>query len=289
VDAGRVIIVIRDTALIAEMFRLRPATGTLRHWTPLQPDGAEVSVPIEYVAPEIPYPDSTVLARVDRDRREYVRRTSIIRRDLGPGVADRWITVGDTIRLWIEEVACRGSSCLHGDWGITPDSGWRISDTNVASLIDEPPPRRGQIVIRPAVGQAAAFAVAHRLGRATVRVAGLRSEIDTMPVREPAARALDGEIVVTLPIARVHIQPRLDTIRVGAIVNFRAIVTDVAGNVLDGAPVVVRAIEDDGRTSYPVGPRDFDFRAPGRRTLIASFGGRTDSLSVIVVPPDASP
>jgi hypothetical protein len=110
-----------------------------------------------------------------------------------------------------------------------------------------------------------------------------------MPVREPPEHELEGEIVVTLPIARVRIQPRLDTIRVGAIVNLRAIVTDVAGSVLEGAPALVHAIEDEGRTIYPVGPGDFAFTAPGRRTLIASFGGRTDSLSVIVVPLRRSP
>lgn len=89
-------------------------------------------------------------------------------------------------------------------------------------------------------------------------------------------------IVVLAPIASVTLSPKLDTIQLGATVQYTATLKDAQGNVLTGRAITwrsihtgVASIDTDGLATAV---------APGGDTIIASSGGKADSATLIVVP-----
>jgi hypothetical protein len=162
------------------------------------------------------------------------------------------------------------------------DSAWTVADTSVIAPLhvarwNTPD---GEIVVIPPHW----VAIPLRAGRTSVRVTLAPSPSDTMPSSTPVSRTLSRDIVVTLPIARVEMSPRPDTMHVGERVDIRVRVLDRAGHVLDGAPARLRVRGDAYEEWYDAAePVPLVFGAPGRRMLIASFGAHADTAVVIVV------
>ena len=286
VERGRVILSLHDSATVATLFGLRPSWVELFHHVPGEDSGIGTdSVRVEYVAPNIPEPDSAVRARAARILRELVESSNRITRHIEGNVHDWgngpiWLAVGDSSPLWIIETRCQGDACSATNYS-TDDTGWTVDDTTIVQL-------------HPAAGDSSKFSVSFllplhpiatpkRAGRTTVHVTVAPSPTDTMPSRTPIPRVLERDIVVTPPIARVEISPRPDTVRVGEQVDVRVRVVDQAGQVVDGAPARLRVTGgeyDLVRDAAERVPLVFD--SPGRRTIVASFGGHADTVVVDV-------
>jgi hypothetical protein len=127
---------------------------------------------------------------------------------------------------------------------------------------------------------------ARRLGRTTVRVRLGPTASDTMPSSPPLASALDREVNVTLPIERVELLAPSDTIPTNEQTTFTVRVFDRAGRLLERAPVEARVASQNGVTTAGTDGRlSLVFRSPGPHTVVATFGGKSDTLSVTVAGP----
>lgn len=97
---------------------------------------------------------------------------------------------------------------------------------------------------------------------------------------------LGREIVVMAPVERVELTQHSDTIRAGGRGEFRARAFDRWGRTIDGAPIDVRFVSERHVTTADSSGRIwFTFRSAGVETIIASFGGKADTLAVTVVRP----
>jgi hypothetical protein len=287
-EGQRVVLTLRDSTTIVRLFGLRPPTATVYRGRPEDGnDTRSATVRIEYVAPQIPVPDSAFRADAARRLRRYEASVNWIKRWITIGNRSVGSTaileVGDSATLGVGEMHCRHDACSSSPFA-APDSGWAVDDTSIVRLR---PPRASTGAAedilhrtpRPAV-------VGLRPGRSTVQVRGLHAASDTMPSREPVASALQRELIVTSAIGRVEVLPHIDTVRVGERVEFRARVTDRAGQTIDGLPVEWRlqnsAYSQIGEEQTP---RSITFDTRGTQTIVARVGSRSDSLVVIVVGP----
>jgi hypothetical protein len=106
-----------------------------------------------------------------------------------------------------------------------------------------------------------------------------------MPSREPPLRTLIREVVVSVPAERVELAPPSDTIRVGTAVEFRARALDRSGRAINAAPIEVQFVSQHAVMSAgPDGRVPFTFSSTGSQTIVASFGGKADTLTVTVAP-----
>jgi len=273
-ENNRIILTLDNPAVIARLFGTRPTHVRVTRQTPADPPTYENdSVPIRYVTPQIPQPDSTLLAEAERGRRQYEASiTSIDRHISGAegwwGMDDIWVAVGDSIRLSLAETHCHYDSCVTGRQ--VSDSGWSVRDSSI-------------VRIRPNCGAGCVFAYGRRTGKTMIRVRGLHGPSDTMPSRKPPARRIERRIIVGRPVARVVILPRPDTVRVGQPYTFRARALDRAGRVIPDVPIEI--VVDIGHRlgTLATKPYPAEFRVTGRRPVIATFRGLADTLMVTVI------
>ncbi len=228
---------------------------------PSEPDSVRVVVDLGTLAPD------------SGSRTPEVVR--IRRRISAPGrSAVGWMEVGDSIPLRVIDTRCTPRMCVPLRDAVS-DSGWEVADSSILRL-------------RPVPGdpRAAVYAVPLRTGRTRVRVGGVHGPGDTLSGAGRLPRELALQVVVTEPVARVELRPRLREVDAGSPVMLHALAVDVNGRVLRGAPVEVQ-MHGGGRATHlwtRPGVLRFRFESPGRHQLIASFNGRADTLVVDVVP-----
>ncbi len=280
VENGGVVLSLRDGARIADLFGLRPGSVLEYHRAPYdESPWSRDTVRVEYVAPEIPNPDSARRAAAVEQRRRYeisIHQTTRFITGWPPYTELLWLAVGDSLRVGVAEMRCVHDACSIGLTVVTA-SGWFVGDSSITALHG--------VSQGAALRPSEALLVARRPGRTMLRVDGLTGPSDTTPSRTPPERSITRDVLVTVPIERVKISPRPDSVIVGSTVQFGVQAVDRAGQVIEGAPVVSRF--DNGRYSRVyVGPAPFraSFETPGRSTIVASLGTRADTVVVIVVP-----
>jgi len=297
---GAVQITLRDSALVAQLFGLRPARAELSFGRPGMTTSWSDSVSVEYVEPRIPSPSDSLLAlvaerkRLARKNGQWVTRSISVR----PGWAGSdtsWVTIGDTLEIRVSEALCGGDTCAGNWWSPKGDSAIVVGDTTVLGAVPEPPPPRATRRASPGVRilpEETIIAsgvpgpirrIARRPGVSTLHVGGLEPYADTAHVRAAPPNALTRLVVVRPPVARVVIHPRPDTIRAGAEPRFTADVFDAEGGLLTYARADI-TYPDAARRAHPRRyESDADDLPPGgRRRVVATFRGVADTLTVFV-------
>ncbi|HET7550675.1 MAG TPA: hypothetical protein VFK04_05250 [Gemmatimonadaceae bacterium] len=285
VDSGRVTLVMRDSARIADLFGLRPGwVWPRRHAPEAQDDFTPDSVRVEYVDPQIPVPDSALLADAARRRRAYEERARWIRRYIDGGTRSDgalWLVVGESTFVRVNEMRCHFDVC-GGGGSVASDSGWSVADTSIAQLRALSPrdPLRTYYRSHPT-----GYLIGRRPGRTTLHVRGLHGAADTMPSHTPVEHALSLDVVVTPRIGRIEFEPHADTISVGERLELSVRVVDRSGKVIENAPVPIVAVDGKERQRYDRGSPTiiYFYGTPGRRMLVATLGGRADTSYVEVV------
>lgn len=282
---GRVVLEIRDSAAIADLFGLKPRWVEVSTWR----EGAPLlyradSVRVTYAEPAVPEPDSALHARAALARgaweRAIHRRTRFIAGAYGGGGA-AWLQRGDSASLSVEETECVHDAC-RGGWEAFPYAAWSVRDSTVVSLHGAPDSTARRIPRTRSV-----TVIARALGRTTIRVSDLHGSGDTASVAEPSATEITLDVVVTRPVGAVRICPRPETVPADTDVVFRLAVLDRAGTVIPHAPVTLRV--EGGPYPWGTGAADsavIRFSAPGSYTVTASFPGHADTLQVRAVPAD---
>lgn len=288
VDHGRVTLTIRGRSMVETLFGLRPRSVRIWRRSPDHgPTSGLESARVEYVSPQIPAPSA---ARRDSAaaalRRQQADAVSITRTISG-GESEwepLWMAVGDSVPLRINEMRCHYDSCTSGSAALS-NSNWSVADTGVVRLRTAPADSVRRMRWRPQ-----AFIVGRREGRTVVRVSGLRGPSDTVLTRKPPQAELEREVVITRPIAHIRISPRIDTVRAGEIREFRVLLTDTEGTVIESAPVDLQVAGGDFPWHTHQNPRRVTFGKVGTWVLSASFAGQRDELRIVVVPlPAAAP
>jgi hypothetical protein len=286
VEGNRVVLTLRDARAITRLFGLRQPTVQASLGRPQGPaQRGPVSVPVEYVRPQLPLPDSASRAEAAAARRRYEASIHSITRSISAGTLDAdeiWIGVGDSVQVRVAEMRCTQDAC-GGGGAFTPDSAaWAVDDSALVRLRFVQDPGAARKVYSSEYPKM--YLVARATGRTKLRMSLPPLPTDTMPFREPPPRTLERGVVVTAPAVRVVIAPRPDTIRVGQSLELLVQVFDAAGKVLAGAPVRVRY--DEAGSSYVkavAGTFTVAFRSPGAHTIVASFGKLADTVRVAVI------
>ena len=285
VDGDRVVLTLRDRRIIETLFSLRPPS--MRVWRP----GPAVnrflfdSVPVEYVSPMIPEPSAALRAEAARRQRAYeasisnVSRFIQIRSDYGRSPA--WLAVGDSVALRIGEMQCTFDLCVGSTLSV-PDASWTVDDSTLAQVRVGPPATGIRVHIE---GPGPVVRLVGRApGRTTVRARIPTLPSDTLPSRTPPAHELAHEVVVTLPIRRVTIEPRPASVQVGQSIEFRLNVTDTSGNAVTGLSAELQIAGGlCPRASSGSGPFAVLFDKPGVWLLIGRFGAHSDTVEVTAV------
>jgi hypothetical protein len=287
VDSGRVVFILTDSLRIASLFGLRPEW--VRPWrlSPEEPFNITLdSVRVEYVAPQIPMPDSTLRAEAARRLRAYEDRVTWTNRYIDGGLRGGgaiWLVVGDSTEVQLVEDQCVNDVC-YGRSSVVPDSGWAVADTSIAHVHTMLPGTDRSVFhsSTPAV-----YLVARRPGRTTLRARGLHGA-PTMSRRNDRERGrLSLDVVVAPGIGQVEIEPHADIVSIRKPLELSVRVVDDAGNPLEHAPVSITLIDGPHREVRGGNdPMTVYFATPGRRMLIAAFGGRADTSYVNVVERD---
>ena len=284
VEGSRVVLTLRDPPTITRLFGLRQDSVQVSRAHPgdatyLPP----VRVPVEYVAPEIPIPDSAFRAEAVRARRRYRARITTITRGISGGSFGSpaiWIGVGDSIPVYVSEMTCTHDAC-GGSAARVTGTAWSVDDTAVVRLrvVSPSDSRRSFEMPSPE-----AYLVARARGRTRVRATIPPSPSDTMPSREPPPRTLEREVVVISRAVRLATGSRPDTIRVGDTLSLRPQVFDADGVAIDGAPIELRYSDGDvNRLLTTTDTARIAFEHAGQRTIVARFGILTDTVRVSVV------
>ncbi len=272
VQDHRVVLTLDDPAVIARLFGTRPEQVRLsRQSVHQEPRYESDSVAVNYVAPQIPLPDSASWAEAAKGRRKYQASiTSISRSIAGMGwLDDLWLAVGDSMELKVEETTCHYDSCFRGH-GAIADSGWSVGDSEIVQL------RRAE--------HGSTIAYGRRPGTTTIHVRGLHGPSDTLPSSRPPERRLRQKIVVGRPVARIVIVPRPDTLPLGKSVTFGARALDRGGRRIRDVPIEIRIdIGPHWVGSMAANPTPAEFKQPGTRLVVATFPGLADTLRVTVV------
>lgn len=290
VEDGRVVLTLRDSAVIASVLGPRPPTAGVSRIRPGAPYQHAQPVVIRYAEPQIPEPDCAARARVASRRRAYEGSVRRVHRYVGGSARGRregelWVAVGDTVRVAIGQSECSFDLCS-GDRNVSADSAWSISGNGVARLLapDSVPPPAGRR--RRAPSTATTYAVAQRVGRARISVAGLRSSADTLPFREPPPTELSATLVVTPRPARVRISPRPAALPADTLAVFRVTVRDARGRPIRGAPAWVDVSGGERWSQAAADSFRVRLRAPGRYVLVATYGALADTLALTVRAPE---
>lgn len=280
VDSGRVVLAIRGRTLVEDFFGLRPGHIRVWHQNPFTQDFARLdSARVEYIPPQIPAPSPSRRAEAEAARRRDEAATVGITRTIAGGEPEwgqMWLAVGDSVELRLEETKCHFDVCYGGS-GTLSTSGWSVADTSVVRL---------RVVRRDSVGRrrrrwdADAYIVARQAGRTTIHVRGIHGPSDTALARQPPERELEREIVVTRPIARLEIAPRIGTVQVGEQRAFRVAAIDAEGHLIEYVPADLQVAGGSHPWHSRTYPQSVIFETPGTWVLSASFAGRKDTLTV---------
>jgi hypothetical protein len=237
---------------------------------------------VEYIEPRIPSPDTATLADARASQRRYQASISSISRHISieddPYSDSFWIAVGDSAEVSVHESKCTYDSCLGGMLSVG-DSLWTLDDSVFAVL--RPIVRSANIISFSGTTQV----VGRRPGHTTLRVALPPMSSDTAPSRTPPARVLKREVVVTPPLKRIELFPRVDSLRVDESVELRVRVGDVDGRWYENPPS--RVTVGRGDRSYIMqgaSPVRVQFDKPGPQMIVARFGRLVDTLTIRVVP-----
>jgi len=283
VQGARVVLTLRDSAVIAQLFSMRPATVNVYRGRPSASDRPGM-VRAEYVAPQIPMPDSAFRADVARRRRQYQASVNTIRRSIGAGSEFRDSTIlletGDSTVLTLNEMHCSFDACGGFSIGV-PDSSWALDDTTIAAIRRPGPVSTGGMLVYSSVGP---YLVGRRPGTTTIRVRDIHSAADTMPSRDPVPSSLQRVLRVLPRLARIEILPRPDTVQAGATVEFRTRVIDRAGQEVTGLLTEWRTQTKPYAQIGLQASRSVRFDSTGTAIVAARVGHRIDSLVVVVVP-----
>jgi hypothetical protein len=204
VNDGRMMLVFTDSARIAELFATRPASVWVYRNAPgttftFQRDG----LPVRYVDPAIPIPDSALLERARQGRRAARASVTHTWRTLTAGTGTGGAIVlrpGDTTQVAVEEGWCQEDVCGGGE---LPSAGeWVVGDTSIAQVVSVRHPSSHLVVVT-----GYRLLAGLRPGRTTLTVTGVHGLLDTIPSLTPVASTLRREIVVHAGTAQV---PRHD-------------------------------------------------------------------------------
>jgi hypothetical protein len=283
---GGVRVVLRDSALIAQTFGMRP------EWVAVytsRPGGAyqdrRDSVRVRYVDPQLPVPDSAATEASRAARRRYQASINSITRAItraGEGSGRLWVAVGDSIPLHTSETSCTHDVC-HIGWGVA-DSAWSVSDASIARLhlVDLSTAASRRIHRRN--NSPRAYLLGLRPGRVVVRVQGMHGSSDTMPSREPPPREVQAQVHVTYPIARLQLRLSDSVTTADRPVRVRVRAIDVRGREVPGAAVELTSEGEGGSSLHEVaGSQEVLFYLTGVRTIRARFGGREATAVLRVV------
>jgi hypothetical protein len=284
VEDRHVVLVLRDSAAIARLFGLRPATVEVWQSRPADTVRHQAArATVEYVAPQLAIPDAAALADGRASRRKYEASVSTIWRRIAGDDADYgtalWLAVGDSSTVSVQESSCHYDSCIGGNLPLG-DSLWTVGDSSIAQLKAVGSERA---VLR-AFG-ASMQLVGRRPGRTALRIVLPPLASDTAPSRSPPERVLTRDVVVTRPLRRIALVPYPDSMRVGEVVVLRVRATDDQGRHHENPPARVRV--DGGGQSYVTIATDsirLAFTSPGARTIVARFGALADTITIRVLP-----
>jgi hypothetical protein len=287
VENRSVVIVLRDSAVIRRLFGLRPTHVT--SWQRIPTDTAslprEDSVRVEYVAPQIPEPDSAFKAEAVRAHRRYYTSVHRSYRELKRSSGDRagpiWLNVGDSTSLSVFVIKCASDFCSERNED-TYVAGLTVDDTSIAEL-RTPAASEGQrrLRITPQIQL-----LARRPGTTTVRLRGLPIDADEEEGGRKSQRELARAVFVAPAIARVELSPRRDTVRVHESVEFHLRAIDITGEVIEHLPASLTVDNEpaSGELHTATDPLRVMFRTAGTRILIGRLGSHADTLRITVVP-----
>jgi hypothetical protein len=283
VEDGHVVLMLQDSAAIARLFGMRPAT--VRVWASRPsavPQLRMDSTTVEYVEPQLSPPNAAVEADARASRRQYEASVSTITRgiasdDYGDGTA-LWLPVGDSLPLSVKESHCHYDSCSANTLPLG-DSLWTLADSSIAGLRAAGSSRTYLLL------GASMQLVGRRPGRTSLRITLPPLASDTAPSSSPPEHALTRDVVVTRPMRRIWFVPRPDSVRVGETIELRVRATDDQGRQYENPPA--RVMVSDGDQSYTTlatDPLRLSFASTGTRTIVARYGGLSDTLALRVVP-----
>jgi hypothetical protein len=268
-DGGRVVVVLRDSAVISRWFGPRPRTVSAWHRPSGSSKGRRAGVDVEYV-------DSQISAIVAEDTTPQGEGLPWSSRSIGGGDPRRGealsLAVGDSAVLRVEESRCRSEICPveRVRYGGT----WAVLDTSVARLGPEdgdPRPRSSRTI----------FAL--RPGRTRVHVSNPPPDSLVPPPLE-----LFRDVVVTRSGGWVEILTNSQSFRMGEAVVLRAQVFDREGTRLPEAPVRLEIAMGSRQWVYTVSePLSWEPEEAGRYTVTATFGELTATWVIDIRP--ASP
>jgi hypothetical protein len=128
------------------------------------------------------------------------------------------------------------------------------------------------------------YLIGRRPGTTTLRARDIHSASDTMPSRDPVPSSLQREVRVLPRLARIEIVPRPDTVQAGATVEFRTRVIDRAGQEVSGLLTEWRVQTKPYSQIGMQAARSVRFDSTGIASVVARVGGRSDSLTIVVIP-----
>ncbi len=294
VEDGSVVLLLRDSTAIVDLFGLRPDSVPATGWSsPADTSRWNDTVAVEYTPPSLPALDSAFLAESRAMRQAFevsIRRTSraieaddsSYRRLSTP----LWVAVGDSIHVGVQERRCRYDLCRGLEIEV-PDSAWRVDDPAVAILgVMDPRPTITAYAMGEVGTMAPVFLKAVAPGRTRVRMADISPQEDESPLWMGAPTTVEADVVVTERPARLELLPRITRATQGDQVVIRAVATDIHGNAIVGATVRL-----DGRIGERftwINPRDgvaeVTFDRPGVWTFTATLGPLADTVQVTVTP-----
>jgi hypothetical protein len=274
---------VTDRRLIQQMLELRPASALAYRlkmslgYIPTAND----SVRIQYVDPDLPLVSTKRRKKLLLARRAYEASITKYERrivqfpHMGVDTGTIWIPMGDSLRLAIREDIHRPGRIFGNT--VTSDSMWTTDNSAIATVWS----KRSFHGAR--VQTSEALLTARDTGQTVVRLTGLHGPSDTMPSRVPVAKTATRKVIVTRPVSRIQIEPRIQKIAVGGSVSLQVNVRDDWGRIIPGVPTRLWVSAMPWPQMYDVvGTRLVQFDSAGSRTVIAQFAGRADTMVVIV-------
>ena len=291
VEGRRVVLTLRDTLEISNLFGLHPDSVMILTDRPGTAGSGMTAGHgrVRYLDPQLPAPDSAQRAEAGRTRRRMVaEETSLSRAIVASIRVGGWngfisLAVGDSIELAIEDGRCQLDFCspllveesAARDWG-----RWTLSDSSVAQIhrVTRPSQNVEWYYDRNRV----MLLVGLRPGRTAITASGVHTAADTIPSRTPVDSVVTREVLVTVPIGRVILSPRPTTMRVHEPLDFTARVLDRSGHRIVGAPAEIMWGTPTSHIAS-IDSATITFDQPGRREIIATAGARADTLIVDVI------
>lgn len=135
VERGQVVLQLRDSGAVAQLFELRPATVLLQQETPgVRPRPPAVTVAVTYSAPQIPEPNADRRWQASVRWTKYGPPTSAYRQVAGgPRRGDTLsLAIGDTATLNVLNADCHYDVCLIIDSSLSGD--WTVDDSTIATI-----------------------------------------------------------------------------------------------------------------------------------------------------------